>query len=871
MAFQTQLSNPLLQQGIELVRLLRISGEMKLPAELHGSVEEQLRQLCAGWTERAQGHTESSSRFRDGEHAKGVFVYQPPAPEPREANSSESPHLHYSLALKAKVNQGAPWAELQAILKQWWLHEPSLALSAKILEMSYVWSGAESCLEVMGWFCDFTGWQHLHEAIREDMIVKYHQDPACAQLMQYLLEAVLEPWLIGSERLVGFIQAYTHRNTALMLKLHHRFGHELRTALRQVGTKLGLKPGEFKYAVALARLEQGYVHEALTMVRSILPSESAYQLASQLKRRILAHKSTIEATPMHTQIITEVLAQAAWEDKERALRGYFEAIRADPGGSAAMIPTLGELLAKPALVPIHHPRELTRYVQMCLEYFDLYEHLPNIIWVFHAHACVFHSPAVDGAIWNHFLQGTIPEFPQQPWQAIALFHRFIAWGPDEQAALWEAYELMSTGEVGDCVIDIDFATLKRAGLTHLATSPTHSPKQVRMMRAMCELCAPDELVETAQIEAYLSDVSRPTYETLKRLWQLAASRQASELVHKVLHVMVQNGFIRTSALKHYLSFAMQSQHTDLSWRTVTVLKSRHEVLPLLEQTWQVSGENRQVYPMVPLGMSDFAGVLTQRMSAHSWKVFCALLTMGYRLPELIAHASYRHESVKWQAPESTTIEARILDGMSGYAWLHKPARRVADQPPHPWGAMRIAEAQAWVVTEFSCCISYLLECLGLMCLRGDVLKLGALAGLTMQTDAQAYKHNPTQKSCVKWYRSLSQEQKIAWLEICRMIRDKASVELSQDILKLVIRLAVLMLPAHYAALQTIQRLRLPLEYLRDLEAFILSEAYSQFRHDHRLSHRVPMPSYRSLHSRLRSAATAGESVPPSQSPYQLAG
>ena len=840
--------------GTVLARLLRICNQLKLSSSLQQPIYQQLNQHY-GWT-RTSTHYAHPAAALPPTQARHLAQNHSPSP-PNDHQAPTPSHPHYSLQLKAKINQGAPWGELKPILKQWWLIEPNVALSAKILELSYVWSGATSLLEVLNWFDDLSGWQHLHAAIRDDILLKHYEQPQCSHLMAHLETAAFKPWLLGSERLITFIRAYQHKNTSLVFKLYNRFAQELKETLDKTRPKLNFTAGEFKYAVALARLEQGYVDDALHMVRTILPSESAYQLAHKLKRRILAHQNNRKQSSIHTQITTQVISPTDWPQKEQALRHYFETIRTHPSRSSAIIPTLNELLAKDALIPMDHSGSLSRYVGMCLEYFDLYEHLPNITWVLHKNAYVFHSPTIDGAIWNHFINDPSPESPFQLWQGVALFHRFIAWGPDAHNALWEAYHLMQSPHAhpDDYVIDVDFKSLKKAGLSHLSTSPIHNPTHSKIMQAMCDLCAPNHNLTASQIEGYLQTVPRPPYSILNRLWQIANARQTGELSQKIIHAMIQNNYICTNQLKYYLSTIMQSRQTDLGWRIITVLRSRAEVLPLIEQLWQVSGENRKIYHMIPFGVADLARVLTTRMNSSSWKVFCALLTMGYRIPELIAHASYRHESSRWRSPEKNTLEARILSGLSEYSWLHKPNKRVAEQAAHPYAALGIVESQHWILTPFSCCVSYLLEFLGLISLNGDLLKLNALISLTTTPDAHLTKQNPTQKSCIKWYRALSQEQRIAWLDICRIIRDKVSVDISQDILKLTIRLALIMLPAHFEAMQTLQQLKMPLVYLRDLEAFILSDAYTQFRINQNITHQVPLPAYSAGGSQLTPIST----------------
>lgn len=819
-----------------VARLIRTCDQLGLNLSKHQLIQTLVSHHSSYPTHSKPDEGDSQDESMNSQHPSFFTPHKRPSP-------------HYSAQLKDMINKGGSWSELRSILKNWWLQEPRVTLANKILEMSYVWSGPESFLETLPWFSDLSGWPHLHEAIRKDMIIKGHQDSRIRPLMTYLKAQALSSWLISCERLAVFIEAYRGKNHTLVFKIHQRHAKELKAACDQYGPQLGLSYGELKYAASLARFEQGYVYDAHQLAQTILPSEAAYELASKLKRRIAATQKNSENSNLTSQISDQLLSQENWDQKEKVLRHYFESLRSNPNSSPAISSTLNEHLGQSSGIPIHHPVALSKYVGMCLEYFDLYDVLPNIIWVLKKNVCVFHSPSIDAAIWNHFLSGDIPDFPCEQWKGVALFHRFITWGPDAGEALWQSYEILRHDSSMN-MIDEDFDSLKKSGLAHLESSPIHQPPQLKIMTAMCGICCEDHELNTSQIQTYLEDVPTPPYQTLHRLWQIAISKSSPELIRHVIHVMIQNTYMRSVHLKTYLSFSMQSQQADLGWRIATVLKSRTQPLPLIEQMWEVSGENRKQYHMVPLGVRDLAEVLTSRMNSSAWKVFCGLITMGYRIPELIACVSYRHESTKWRTPDEHSVEANILTQLKQYPWLHKPTKRVSDHAPHGFAAMGIVESSQWILTPYSCCVSFLLEFLGLISIGGDLLKINPLVSLTTKSDSIQYKQNPTKKMAVKWYRSLSGDQKIAWLDICRVTQQKVSVELSQDVLKLILRLAVMIMPAHYQALCSIQRLGMPLMYLRDLEAFILSDSYSTFRVIHKINHQVPIPSYPSIHSHL---------------------
>ena len=103
---------------------------------------------------------------------------------------------------------------------------------------------------------------------------------------------------------------------------------------------------------------------------------------------------------------------------------------------------------------------------------------------------------------------------------------------------------------------------------------------------------------------------------------------------------------------------------------------------------------------------------------------------------------------------------------------------------------------------------------------------------------------------MKWYRSLGETERLAWLDMVQIIGKKPSHVLSQHVAYMVFRLALLLLPAHREALQSLHEMKMPLGYVRDLERFILSDPYGRYREhiDHHM--KVPVPSYASLYNQL---------------------
>ena len=104
--------------------------------------------------------------------------------------------------------------------------------------------------------------------------------------------------------------------------------------------------------------------------------------------------------------------------------------------------------------------------------------------------------------------------------------------------------------------------------------------------------------------------------------------------------------------------------------------------------------------------------------------------------------------------------------------------------------------------------------------------------------------DPSGKTSVKmanWITSLTSSERSAWNLIVSGTTAESPENLSNDIVKVVCRLAVIVYPSHSNALKTLQQLRAPLDIIRDLEWFIVSGALTEIRSRHSINARVSVP------------------------------
>jgi hypothetical protein len=93
----------------------------------------------------------------------------------------------------------------------------------------------------------------------------------------------------------------------------------------------------------------------------------------------------------------------------------------------------------------------------------------------------------------------------------------------------------------------------------------------------------------------------------------------------------------------------------------------------------------------------------------------------------------------------------------------------------------------------------------------------------------------------KWLASLNSVERSAWNDLVVCAQESRHEELTVALVKFVCRLSTILYPSHLNALKTIQQLRPPIEIIRDIEWFVVSDALSTARKRHGIAARVAVP------------------------------
>ena len=735
------------------------------------------------------------------------------------------------------IENGESWGKLKPVLLDWWRVAPSPILAGKIVELTYLNAGTTEISDILNVISKKSEgfWKEVHPAVRTQIISEMPADNM-KSVVSYLAQHALEYWLLPIERLTAFATLVKAKMQSETFELYSKFESTLIDACINFGVKVSVPKGWVYLNAAKAAVDCGFKGEAIKYLKNILPDDKFYQTAAKLVLSLEADEKNF----LKSEIASHLLGLDSWAEREEALRVYLGRVRTDEGNSFEIIPILNTIFAKSSIISVQDPVTLNKYVKLCLEHVDLVNVIPNIIAPIKHNILNFHARAIDGAIWQNVLS---PEFEAigDNWRAVALVHRFVIGGPRYESSLFKAYDIFKPDQdQNQFPIGLDFELLKEAAVSHIAKCGYLSIDEKELMVAQLNLTNEDDNVKIRQCEEYIARIERPTYQTLERLLRIAKKKESPSLIQSVVTCFSKHAYLRNSDLKTLWNLSTAYKQYDNAWRVATVLESRAALPTAIHYPWTVSGENRKVYPVSQIDDADLELCL-DGIDEMSSRACMALLSIGHKIPELVACIDEKLPVYRLQTPPEGSHEFSVLKEVSKISWFKIPSKRAGRGSNKTIGTEIPAFAQVLPANRWSSLVSLLMDSLGVSSINADFAKLARYAETVAASIGTRSSQRISKTAASKWVKSLSPVERTAWHDLYNILRKVDPVKLEASVMKVVVRMATLLIPAHFEALTSLQNMKCSLSYLRDLENFILSEEYTQYRSKYNFISKVPVP------------------------------
>lgn len=516
--------------------------------------------------------------------------------------------------------------------------------------------------------------------------------------------------------------------------------------------------------------------------------------------------------------------------------GYFRDLEADSKTCALAEDHLRFILADPLSWLPKEQQALADYARLLVSKRRLKERFPMLFELFYQVAWDFGFYSIDEAVWSVCAE-LEPEESQDAMSLVTLSALHLCLGQEgfDEDRFWRARSMLTQDPLEDAWAYPGWSAVLEKLKSALDRRPRWS--QEERDRALKCFAVSSELdrISVDLVAPYMGDEGGVHPAAWPVLEQAVGYLQDAELELQFLELKVRKTYLVNAQVDRIYRMALAREKTDLAWRCATVLRSRKALREDLLTYWELSLENRQHYPYhVP----DQVGLQTclSGFSKQERGLLECLFWLGPKLHHLLSlYPDKRKVTLNSQKHPGVLVVDRFL---------------TREQPEdHPFSAKRLTHTSlpaqlsplekppiGMVLPE--CAWTQVLTCLSEK--SGWLLWGWNIEALSICLQEETRAEYGLRKDR-RWQKKLTPQERILFYRLQRLCPEFTQEKVKDLLACFLLRLTTWVYPNHKQALKVVQETRGPLAYLRDLERFILSEAYSKARSVRGLARSTSVP------------------------------
>ena len=741
-----------------------------------------------------------------------------------------------NLQIRQMVAAGAPWHVVSDILWQDYNAAPSLNKAARILETSFVQASPGETLEIFKHLMSSATknfYWLLHPKLR-DFLVEHAPEQNLEQLYWILARERNDAKLSGIELTYIFLRVATTSDKTAAWMYFRR--HQARIVEAFLGKKhFGMSQSQLIFRAGELALGQGYTEDARDLFLALPSGSPERETALQLLLRF--ESNTVDKHK--NSYFVRLESTHDWQERLQLISSFCDICRQSHAIKDPNRPALDILLASVLKWVPKSPDAWRQAGELMLRHRDLASALPGLFKTLVDHAVIFHGPDIDSALWAAAIQNHPETTTEKFHQCVGLLHKYVTNPRHGERIFWQAHKGMLELEHGPTSQPWSWRELLKTANQWINQTSVLTERDRKRACATIKLGLEGSMAKRETFETYMSHCE-PAPETL--LHAIARTATEAGQHNYATSVLIRSGLTRSFSNKELLHIWTQATNhpsPDFAWRVATILAARDALPATIKHTWEISGERRTIYTPLTLTPQDIECALSD-LSTASKHLAQALCVLGQRINEL-AHFNNSPNQASPSLNGTSTIEIAIFDSLKNTQCLPQATKTVIEVAGiHMIPSAAVPLTQAIINGPWLFAARILSERLSmpswgwnLSILQHHVKSILPLIGKDTSSRAD------TRLS--KWISSMASHERMSWNDILNCSTNDVPENISNELIKFVCRLALLVYPGNFNALKTAQQIRLPLDIIRDMEWFLLSEALTSLRARRNIAARVSVP------------------------------
>lgn len=751
------------------------------------------------------------------------------------------------LELRQLIKSNANWQTIAEKAWELFKEHPTDQTGANLIEIAFLYGGLEESSRVLHKLLETESneiYEKVHPAIRAQILCFIWRRHKESKVWLYLADHQHDNWLQNFEKLLLFFLIRKEMASSLAWLYFRSHQKSIEQGVKEIGKQIKVTLSGVNLLAARLAAQLGRAEEAVELINTISPEDTEYKGGLQLLYNLGTHPEFFKKSRYFAR-----LSQArSWQTKINFLESFLEQIKTiDPA-------PIEDLLALNALLdtPLQwFPEETAAWEQLSsllIRYADQHKKLPSLFKIFMDRTYILEETELELSLWRPLSQYDGPVHNLIPLAAIAKIHVFLSTLSvfNEEIVFAARRQLMQFDKkhLQKPQGYQSWSTVWEWLIGSIEKNKYLSGPKKRLFLTFALACKDPHMLSCDEVESYLKirQTKPPTY-ALEEFQQLAQKKNAKELeILTILKPKCSSQHFINEELKRLWILSVRRDKSDLAWRTISVLLNRCSLPKPIQLAWEISGENKKHYPFVVPTPRQIDQCLIG-FEPEEVRLIWACVKLGAQIPILLSQVDKMIQIDKFSFGHFRVKENnKITKALDSIKWLGTPKRdySLSGQSGNKVYATP-AFAEIVLPNPWNHLVAVICHRLGIGSWKWRLSYLNQAISKLKPNPTHGWQPFPKEHALGKWIKTLESEQKNAWQDlshICSRLSDEKGF---RALSCFVVRLATLIHPSHHLAIYSLKKMRAPIYLIWDLEAWILSPAYSELRTEMQWEHEVGIP------------------------------
>ncbi len=740
--------------------------------------------------------------------------------------------------LEDLIQADRPWKEFSELAWREYTLDPTDRHAAKLVELAFLHGSHEdilSCFERLLNLGKESFYLHLDNVLRQKLISFFFhsrlQDRFLWMLERAMTSSKSSVQLGDQEKALLILMKVKTKNHHQVLNLLKEVKEPFLEQMDELCSKLNLEPTRIRLDIATLAIKCGDDRFAIDLLSPITFDSQHYKEAMSVLRQ--ARQSAYHEN--HTKFFAK-FAKSSNSKRIEILKTKLKELNDHRDKTEiSEISMMDKLFSKLNVLTFNDEqlsmlfKNIVQHKELCTLIPSLFEPIRLKHADFGSHLKFFRPfktlPSEPGII--SYMQGVS-----------GLHHFFQLEGVFNEKILWEYRKQVMNNHIGVEKYGFeDWNTLVDLLIQRVSKREYADEKEKNQFIRALAISKTADQINLQTVHEYLENTEIPEISVLRELRKLPIAQNNSELKFQLTQKFIPVANKSDGSLIEVWKVAAELEKHDLAWRVASVMESRGELPEQMYHAWRVSGESRSIYTGNQLQKSDLYPCLTgfEDLQKSFIKSLFHFQDDIAGLVRSLGYATEKHKYFKLMESPLQMQAYQLIDQIMPFPKYRTVLLRSGQEPTFVYAPpfCKMMPDNLW-----SHVFAMLCERLNLRLFNWNHAALADLCHSLPQISKT--NHKATVKY-MKWFRSLSLESKEVWQNLPWTVNQLDQAGLTESVQKFAARVTTLILSNHPLAIDTSKKFGLPESVIRDLESWIMSKTYTQFREARHIENKVPVP------------------------------